>query len=490
MEQPGQDQLAPPLDTVPRSTVPRGTAILLLMAGAQFMVVVDETVVNVAIPSVARDLAMSTSALSWVVNAYLLFFGGFLLVSGRLADAVGKRRLFLAGLVLFAGASGVCGLAGSSGQLIGARAAQGLGAALMSPTALSILTTTFHDQAGRRRALAVWGALLGLGATAGVLLGGVIVEYLSWPWIFYVNVPIAIVIGVGTLLVVPGGTRGDARAKVDVCGAALVTAASLLLVHTTIGVSDAGITDPATMLGFGATVGLLAIFVIQQRRATNPLLPAQVLGSTNVRIADMCVVAVATALFGGFFMITLWMQMVQGWEPLQAGLSWAPQGLTVAVVSGVAARLMPILGSRILAFAGLLTAALAQVLFLRLPVEGDYLTQLLPALLVNAIGLGLILVPLSVAALDGIGPENQGVASGLLSTAQQLGGAVGLAALVSLASARFDSQTSAGVGLAQSSVDSFHLVFLVSAVLLVGAAMLSLRLPALRKQTDLADLVH
>lgn len=476
---PGQLQLA-------RS---RGTAILLLMTGAQFMVVVDETVVNVALPSIAGSLGLDTSALSWVVNAYLLFFGGFLLVSGRLADLLGRRRLFLAGLTLFAIASGLCGLAGNSGQLTGARAAQGLGAALMSPTALSILTTTFHDQAGRRRALAVWGALLGLGATAGVLLGGVIVEYLTWPWIFYLNVPIAIVIGVGTLLVVPA-SREDSRRTVDVLGATLVTIASLLLVRTTIGVSTLGVTDPVTLVGFAATAGFLVAVVIQQRRSTNPLVPRQVAGARNVRIADVCVAAVAAVMFGGFFMITLWMQLVQGWGPLRAGLSWAPQGLVVAVVSGVAARLMPIVGGRVLAFAGFLLVALAQLLFLRLQVEGDYATQMLPALLVNAIGLGLVLVPLAVAALDGVALENQGVASGLLSTAQQLGGAVGLAAFVSLATARFNNEVSAGVVGAQASVSSFHLVFVGSAVLLIAAAMLSLRLPALRQQTDLAALVH
>jgi EmrB/QacA subfamily drug resistance transporter len=477
--QPDQLQLAPP----------RGLAILLLMAGAQFMVVVDETVVNVALPSIAGDLRLDTGALSWLVNAYLLFFGGFLLVSGRLADLLGRRRLFLAGLALFAVASAVCGLAGSGGQLTVARGAQGLGAALMSPTALSILTTTFHDQAGRRRALAVWGALLGLGATAGVLLGGVIVQSLTWRWIFFVNVPIAIVIGVGTLLAVPGIREGVA-AKVDVVGATLVTAASLLLVRTTIGVSSLGITDQATLTGFAATAVLLVIFVIQQRRSTNPLVPRQVAGSRTVRVADVCVAAVSAVLFGGFFMITLWMQLVQGWGPLRSGLAWAPQGLMVAAVSGVAAKLMPVLGGRALAFSGFLLAALAQLLFLRLPVEGDYATQLLPALLVNATGLGLILVPLAVAALDGISHENQGVASGLLSTAQQLGGAVGLAALVSLAAARFESQTEAGVATAQASVDSFHLVFWVSAVILLAAAALSLRLPALRQQTDLAVLVH
>jgi EmrB/QacA subfamily drug resistance transporter len=294
------------------------------MAGAQFMVVVDETVVNVALPSIAGDLRLDTGALSWVVNAYLLLFGGFLLVSGRLADLLGRRRLFLAGLVLFAVASAFCGLAGSSGQLTCARAAQGLGAALMSPTALSIVTTTFQDQAGRRRAVAVWGALLGMGATAGVLLGGVIVQFLTWRWIFFVNVPVAIAIGVGTLLAVPG-TREDSTSKVDVIGATLVTAASLLLVHTTIGVSSLGLTDPATLTGFAATAGLLVMFVIQQRRSTNPLVPRQVAASRTVRVADACVAAVSAAMFGGFFMITLWMQLVQGWGPLQSGLAWAPQ---------------------------------------------------------------------------------------------------------------------------------------------------------------------
>ncbi|MEI8080463.1 MAG: MFS transporter [Actinomycetes bacterium] len=463
--------------------------VLALMAGAQFMVVVDETVVNVALPSMATDLHLNTSELSWVVNAYLLLFGGFLLIAGRLADVMGRRRLFLLGLALFAIASAACGLAENSATLTIARAVQGLGAAFMSPTALSILTTTFHDPAGRRRALAVWGALLGIGATAGVLLGGVIVEFLSWPWVFFINVPIAIGIAVGTVLIVPDST-GDSESKIDMLGAVVITAACLLLVHTTVGLPDNGFANPATIVGYLLTAALLAMFWFRQRRSANPLVASEVTRSRTVRVADTAIAITSAALFGTFFMVTLWMQLVQQWTPLQSGLAWAPQGVTVAIVSGLAARLMPIVGGRTLACLGFVIAAIAQLMLLRLDAAGSYLSQLLPALLINAVGLGLVLVPLAVAAVDRISSQNQGVASGLLSTAQQLGGAIGLAILVCLATAVFNDRIATGSGLPQASVASFHAVFWVNAAALALVAALSLLLPRLRQQTDLAALVH
>jgi EmrB/QacA subfamily drug resistance transporter len=465
-----------------------GLLILLLLCGAQFMIVIDETVVNVALPSIAADLHLDPSSLAWVVNAYLLLFGGFLLVAGRLGDLVGRRRVFLAGVLLFAGASAAAGFATTEAQLVGARGVQGLGAALMSPTALAIITTTFSDPAGRRRALAVWGALLGVGATAGVLLGGVIVDLWSWHWVFFVNVPVCVVVAAGVLRVVRGG-GGATGVPVDALGALLVTAGLLLLVHTVTATRDLGWWAPGTVLGLAGTAALLGAFAWHERRAPDPLVPLRVLRRRSLVLADVAAALAAAALFGLFFVVTLWMQVVQGWSPLQAGLAWAPQGVTVALASAVSARLMPRLGGRVLATVGFLLAALAQLMMLRLDVAGSYAGELLPALLLNGVGLGLLLVPVAVAAVHESPDVEQGLASGLLTTAQQVGGAVGLAALITFASSRFDESLASGSDTAHAAVTSFHGVFLAAAVLLVIGAVVVQRLPALRREVDLATLV-
>jgi EmrB/QacA subfamily drug resistance transporter len=464
----------------------RGLGILLAVLGAQFMVIVDETVVNVALPSIQRDLGLSQAQLTWVVNAYLLLFGGFLLLSGRMADLFGRRRVFLSGLVVFTAASIGAGFAEDRLLLVGMRAVQGFGGAMLSPAALSILTTTFRDPRGRRSALAAWAGLLGLGATLGVLLGGVIVEYLSWHWIFWVNGPVGVVVLVACLLLVPAAPP-DHRGSLDIPGAVLVTTAALLLVFSVVRADELGWGAARTVGGL-VVAGLLAGgFVLRQRRAAHPLVPAVAVVRRNAVVYPIAVLT-ASALFAMFFFLTLYMQLIQGWSALQAGMAWAPQGATVAVTTGLAVRLVPMVGARNLTVAGLLVAAAAQLLLLRTTLHGSYPTQVLPVLLLNAVGLGLALVPAAVVAVHGLADEHQGLASGLLSASQQLGGAVGMAALVSVALGTFRDQVSAGTAVPAASLDAFHTGHVAAAALLVVAAVGAWLMPPLRERVDVTSL--
>jgi EmrB/QacA subfamily drug resistance transporter len=450
------------------------------------MVIVDETVVNVALPSVQRDLGLSQAQLTWVVNAYLLFFGGFLMLSGRMADVFGRRRVFLGGLVVFTAASVVAGFADGRLLLIAMRALQGLGGAMLSPAALSILTTTFRAPRERRLALAAWAGLLGLGATVGVLLGGVIVEYLSWHWIFWVNGPVGVVVLVICLSLIPA-TVPQERGGLDLPGAVLITAAGMLLVFTVVRVDEQGWGSRPTLLGLAGVALLGAGFGLRQRSAAQPLVPRYAVARRSA-VAYPLAVLVASALFAMFFFLTLYMQVVQGWSALQTGMAWAPQGATVAVTSGLAVRLMPVLGARTLTTTGLLIAAAAQLLLLRTTLDGSYPAQVLPALVVNAVGLGLALVPLAVVAVHGLADRDQGIASGLLSASQQLGGAVGMAVLVSVALSTFHHEVAGGTAVPAATLQAFHVGYLASTVLLVIAAAAALLLPPLHERVDLGAL--
>lgn len=473
-----------------RADSPGGNkAILLaLLAGSQFLVVVDETVVNVALPSISLDLELGELDLSWVVNAYLLMFGGFLLVVGRLGDLLGRRRLLIAGVVLFGVSSLLAGLADSGGMLILARAAQGFGAALISPTALAILTSEFTDPRGRRRALAIWGALLGLGATAGVVLGGMVVEWLSWHWVFFINVPLCLVISAAVILVVAKDQR-QRSTPVDLLGAALITATCLSLVKGVIETAGNPWLSVPVLLPLGVALACLLLFLVRQATARTPLVPRRLLRGTQIWVTNAVAALAAAGLFSLFFFVTLWMQLVQQWSPLMAGLAWAPQGLTIALISAVAARLVPVFGVRILTSTGLALAALAQLLLLRTTTDGSYVGQLLPALIVNAIGLGLALVPVTVAAFDGVQKSAHGLASGLLSSSQQVGGAIGLAVLVTLASNRFATESASGAAPTAATLASFHAVFLVAAGLMLLGSLVSLLLPPIRREVDLSEIV-
>lgn len=470
----------------PSPTSRRGLVILAVVLGAQFMVIIDETVVNVALPSIQRDLHLDEGQLSWIVNAYLLLFGGFLLLAGRMADLFGRRRVFLAGLAVFTVASLVAGFADDHTLLIAMRAAQGFGGAMLSPAALSILTTTFRDPGARRAALAAWAGLLGLGATLGVLLGGVIVEYLDWPWIFWVNGPVGVLVLAACLVVIPDAPP-EHGGGLDVPGAALVTGAGLLLVFTVIRTDDHGWSSAPTVTGLATVAALVVAFVLWQRLTPRPLVPGATVARRNAVAYPVAALA-ASALFAMFFFLTLYMQTVLGWSALRTGLAWAPQGAVLALMSGLAARLVPVVGARMLTSTGLLLAAGAQLLLLRITVTGSYPTQILPALLLNAVGLGLGLVPLAAVAVHGLADTHHGLASGLLTSAQQLGGAVGLAVLVSVVTTTFRNQLGDGIALPNASVTAFHTGFATAAGLMAVAAVLALFMPPLHEKVDMADL--
>ncbi len=471
----------------PGSTRKR-SLLLILLAGSQFLVVIDETVVNVALPSISGDLGLSELDLSWVVNAYLLTFGGLLLAVGRLGDLLGRRRLLIAGVVLFGASSALAGLADSGSVLVLARGAQGVGAALVSPTALAILTSEFTDPRGRRRALAVWGALLGLGATCGVVLGGMVVEWLSWHWVFFINVPLCAVISTSVVFVVSRDERRQ-RTSVDLLGAALITMACVAVVKGVVDTSAHPWLSAPVLIPLAVAGGCLALFVARQARARLPLIPRALLKGGRVWVTSTVAALGAAGLFSLFFFVTLWMQLVQQWSPLMAGLAWAPQGITIAIVSAVAARLVPVFGVRSLTAVGLTLAAVAQLLLLRTTADGSYLNQLLPVLIVNAIGLGLAFVPVTVAVFDSAPTEAHGLASGLLSTSQQIGGAIGLAVLATVAGNRFAVEMSAGADQVSATLTSFHTVFLVSAGLMLMGALVSLLLPPIRREVDMTELV-
>jgi EmrB/QacA subfamily drug resistance transporter len=452
--------------------------LLPVLLGAQFMVVIDETVVNVALPSIRMDLGLDTEQLSWIVNAYLLLFGGLLLLTGRLADLVGRRRMFLAGLALFTVASLVAGTAEREQVLIGARAVQGMGGAMLSPAALSILTSSYQDPVRRRRALGAWAATLGFGATLGVILGGMIVEFLSWHWIFWVNGPVGALLCLGCLLVVPGNDSTPARRALrglDLPGAAMVTVAGLLLVYTVVRTDTRGWTGTSTLAGLGVVLFLVICLVIWQRVARQPLLPNDVI-RRRAAFAYPIAALTASALFGMFFFVTLYMQLVMRWSPLSAGLGWAPHGVTVALASGLAVVLVPRIGARNLIVFGLLLAAGAQLLLARVPGDASY-RDLLPALFLNGLGIGLCLVPATAVAVTGVRGHQLGAASGLINAAQQVGGAVGLAALVSVVSGQLARHP--------DPMRAFQSGFRLGAFLLVLAAGLALALPRTREPVNL-----
>ncbi|MCT2583666.1 MFS transporter [Actinophytocola gossypii] len=456
---------------------------LVLTCGAQFVVVIDETIVNVALPSIGTELAFGTAELAWVVDAYMLLFGGFLLLGGRCADLFGRVRMFRVGLTLFAVASLVAGLAGSPELLVVARAAQGLGAALLSPAALSILVVTFTEENARRRALGIWGGLIGVAGVSGVILGGVITEAVGWPWIFFVNVPIAIVLG-GLTLLLPTGEACASTGRFNPVGATLVTSGLLLLIYTVIETSHRSWSDPVTVAGLAGAAALLVAFVAHERRTANPIVRLGLLARRPVAVANILTVLVSAGLYGMFFLLTLYMQQVHQWSPLRTGWSWAPFGVAIAVVTVLAIRLLPRIGSRSLVVGGLLLFAAGQYLLLRTTATGGYVEELLPALLLCGAGLGLALVPNTVTAVSGIAPAEAGAASGTLNTSQQVGGAVGLAVLATLATRRFASELATGTTPADAIMSGFHHAFTVMLGLTATAVLVAFLVPSVRRPVD------
>jgi EmrB/QacA subfamily drug resistance transporter len=463
--------------------------VLVLVCLAQFMVILDATIVNVALPSIQTDLSMSEADLQWVVNAYTLVFGGFLLLGGRAGDLLGRKRLFLAGVVVFTVASLLNGLAQSSEWLILTRGLQGLGAAFVSPAALSIVTTTFAEGRERTKALGVWAAIAVGGGAVGLLVGGILVDTLSWPWIFFVNIPIGIATLVLSLRYVPE-SRADAEHRVfDVAGAVTVTAGLVALVFGIVKAQEWGWTSART-LGFGALAFvLLAAFVAIEQRARAPLVRLDIFAVKTLRAANVVMLLVGAGLFAMFFFNTLYVQRVLGYSALEAGLAFLPITAGIIIGAGLSQRLVPALGVRAVPMLGLTTATIGMLLLLRLEPGGSYVTDLLPALLPVSVGMGLTFVPVTLLATSGVPGRDAGLASGLFNTSQQIGGALGLAILSTLAVDSTTSTLQAAGGSptaaesAQALVDGFHVAF-VGAAAFLGAALILLM--ALLRRSDVA----
>ena len=454
-------------------------AVLAVVAVAQFMVVLDATVVNVALPTIKRDVGFSEQSLSWVLNAYTLIFGGFLLLGGRLADRLGRRRLFVAGIALFSGASLACGLSQSGAMLLVARGLQGLGGALVSPAALSIILTTFAEGTERNRALAVWGAIAGAGGAVGLLLGGVIVQVLSWRWVFFINVPIgALVLALAPRIVPESRSESAAPRGYDAQGAVTITLGTIALVFTLIKADSWGWTSGRTLAGFAIAIVLVAAFVVIERRHEDPLIPLRIFSNRSLAASDATMLVVAAALFGVFYFCTLYLQQVLGFSALKTGVAYLPLTLTLVGASAVASRFVDRFSPKPVLIAGLLVSTAGFALLTRIVGHGDYASHVLPAIIVLGIGLGTSFVPITIAATSGVAGGDSGLASGLLNSTQQVGGSLGLAILSSVSTTRITSALHGGLPASLALTHGFKGAFIVAAALCaVGVAVALALLP-------------
>jgi EmrB/QacA subfamily drug resistance transporter len=463
--------------TAPETAQRRKWLALALLASAQFVVVLDASIVNVALPSIGKDLDFSQANLAWVVNAYTLTFGGFLLLGGRAADLLGRRRMFMAGLVLFALASLAGGFATTEGQLIVARAVQGLGAAILSPAALSIVTTTFTEGSERNRALGVWGAVAGSGGAAGVLLGGVLTDGLGWEWVLWVNVPIGIAAAALAPALIAESRSESATRRFDVLGAVSVTAGLSILVYALVDANDAGWGSTQTVGLLGLAVALLAAFVAIELRSAQPLVPFRIFRSRTLTGANVSGLLIGASLFSMFFFISLYLQQVLGYDALKAGFAYLPLALTIIVSAGVASQLVTRFGFKPILITGLLFVAAGLIWFSQVSAGGGYVSDVLFPSLLAAIGLGLSFVPVTIAAVSGVKEHDAGLASGLINTSQQVGGALGLAILSTVATSRTDDVMASANGnpaeLPVALTEGFQNAFLVGAGFALLGALLA-----------------
>jgi EmrB/QacA subfamily drug resistance transporter len=451
--------------------------ILVIACLAQFMVVLDATVVNVALPSIQRGLGFSASNLQWVVNAYTLIFGGFLLLGGRAADLLGRKRLFAVGVAVFSLASLLNGLAQTSGMLIAGRALQGLGAALVSPAALAIITTTFTDQEDRTKALGVWSAIAAGGGAVGLLLGGVLTQLASWPWIFIVNVPVGIATLAVTLRYIPESRVEGTHRTFDLAGAVTVTSGLVVLVFAIVKAQSFGWGSGRTIGLLAAGLALIAVFIEIERRSKAPLVRLSIFRVRTLAAADAVLLLVASGMFGMFFFASLYVQEILGYSPLKAGLAFLPITAGIVIGAGVAQPLIKRIGVRNVSIVGITLAAAGMVLLTQLPVHGSYLADLLPGLLPMSIGMGLTFVPITLLGTGGVADNDAGLASGLFNTAQQVGGSLGLAILSTLAATQTASllSSSGHVGAAghqAALVSGYHVAFAAAAVMLAAGAII------------------
>src|ERR671919_58951 len=443
----------------------RWTALILLCA-AQFVVVLDASIVNVALPSIGSALDLSESTLPWVVNAYVIAFGGFLLLGGRAADLLGRRRIFMAGLLVVGIASLAAGFATNEGQLIAGRAAQGLGAAVILPSALSIITTLFRDGAERNKALGVWGAVAGSAGAVGVLLGGVLTQGLGWEWVLWVNVPVSLITLALTPRLIPESRSELAPRQYDVAGAVSVTAGLSLLTYALLDASSAGWGSTKTVGLLVLAVALIGAFVVIELRSKAPLVPFRVFRLRTLTGANVVGLLLGASLFSMFFYISLYMQQVLGYSPLHTGLSYLPLAVTIIVAAGLGGQLVTRFGFKPILAAGMLFVAGGMLWFSQVSVGGGFLTDILASSLLAAIGLGFGFVTSTIAAVAGVEEREQGLASGLINTSQQIGGALGLAVLSTIATTRTDDVMATGTsGLPNALTEGFQAAFLGGAVI-------------------------
>ncbi|WP_046656734.1 MFS transporter [Lysobacter capsici] len=458
----------------------RWAALAVLCMGA-LMIVLDSTIVNVALPSIRTDLGFSESSLAWVVNAYLLTFGGFLLLGGRLGDLFGHRRVFLIGIAVFTLASLACGLAGSQTFLVAARGVQGLGGAVVTAVALSLIMNLFTEPADRAKAMGVYSFVCAGGGSVGVLLGGLLTGGLSWHWIFLVNIPIGLIVIAATLKLLPA-SRGPGEGQLDVAGSITVTASLMLAVYAIVNGNEAGWTSLETLGLLGLAAALLLAFLWIESRVSAPLMPLSLFRLRNVAVANTVGVLWAAAMFAWFFLSALYMQLVLKYSPMQVGLAFLPSNLIMAAFSlGLSAKLVMRFGIRWPLAVGLALATIGLLLFARAPVGGDFVSDVLPGMLLLGLGAGIAFNPLLLAAMSDVSPAESGLASGVVNTAFMMGGALGLAILASLAASRTSARIAAGSELIAAQAEGYHLAFAVGAVFGLTAALLGgllLRTPA------------
>ncbi len=450
----------------------RWLALYVLCLG-DLMIVLDGTIVNVALPTIRDDLGFSQTSLAWIVNAYLLTFGGFLLLGGRLGDLFGQRRMFLIGIGLFTTASFACGLSTSQTQLIAARAVQGLGGALVAAVALSLVMTLFTEPADRAKAMGIFGFVLSGGGVAGVLLGGVLTDILSWHWIFFINIPVGAVVFALSLRLLPEAPGLAGAARLDLGGALTITGSLMLAVYAIVNGNETGWLTAETLGLLAGALVLLAAFLVIETRVAAPLVPLGIFRNRDVSSANGVGVLMAAGMFAYFFFSALYLQQVLGYTPLEVGLAYLPGMVVWGVCSLYSDRLVMRFGIKPPLLAGLSLMALSLLLFARAPVDGSFAADVLPATLAIGVGAGIAFNPILLAAMSGVEPQEAGLASGVVNTSFMMGGALGLAVLASLAASRTDSLESAGETALAATNGGYHVAFLVGALFTVGAAVLA-----------------
>ena len=465
----------------------RGVAILLLLSIVQFMDVLDASILNIALPSIKSDLGFSQQSLQWVVNGYILTYGGFLLLGGRIADLLGRRLVLVTGLIVFAGSSLIGGLADTSSLLVGARFAQGVGAAMMSPAALSTLTSTFRSTRDRNTALGVWAAVSGIGGAVGVLFGGLLTEGPGWRWVLFINVPFSALAFLGAFLLLKKDRVTARLANFDALGAFLVTGGMMLLVYTLVKAPDVGWGAGRTVAGLAGAAVILTAFVVNELRVRNPLVPMSILRVKGVAAADATQLVALAGFLPMFFFLTLYMQTVLHYSPIQTGVAYLPLTVGFIIAASISSQLFSRIGTKPVVVAGTVLAAGGLYWLSQVSVDSTYVSDILPGLLIVSIGMGGVFTGLTTAANAGVDQNKAGLAAGLLNTGQQLGAALGLAILSAVATAQTKSVLRAGDGVAQAATHGYQRALLVGAFIVLAATVVALLTPNNRQTTPVVD---